>query len=339
MRSEAEGVSLRPFAADASIDHVLSIGPYRLRNPVLLAPMAGITDAPFRSLAWQFGAGYVVSEMLAVNEDLWHTPKSRLRRAVADGVTPRAVQIAGGDAAMVADAARRHAADGADIIDINFGCPAKKVCRKAAGSQLLRDPDLVVRIAAAAVAAVAVPVTVKMRTGYTPEQRNAVELAARLEQVGVAALTVHGRTRACAFRGTAEHDTVAAIKARVRIPVFANGDIDGPERARAVRAATGVDGVMIGRAALGAPWLPGVIAGVLPAEPAHAERWRIMAGHVAAMHDFYGEERGLRVARKHVQWYLQRMYPGCRMTSEFNRLASASSQLEWLSRPVTREAA
>lgn len=318
---------------------MLLIGPYRLRNPVLLAPMAGITDAPFRSLAWRFGAGYVVSEMLAVNEGLWHTPKSRFRRAVVDGISPRAVQIAGGDADSVAQAARRHAADGAQIIDINFGCPAKKVCRKAAGSQLLRDPDLVEAIARAAVAAVDVPVTVKMRTGWSPERRNGIELAARLEQAGVAALTVHGRTRACAFEGDAEHATVAAIKQRVRIPVFANGDIDSPAKARKVMAASGADGVMIGRAALGAPWLPGVIAGVLPAEPTAAERWSVMIEHVTALHAFYGTDRGVRVARKHVQWYLRRLFDDAVVGRDFTRLAEPAAQLDWLCAHAMREAA
>jgi tRNA-dihydrouridine synthase B len=301
--------------------------------------MAGISDAPFRSLAWRFGAGYVVSEMVAVNEDLWDTPKSRFRRAVVEGISPQAVQIAGGDPELVAEAARRHAQDGAEIIDINFGCPAKKVCRKAAGSQLLRDPDLVESIARAAVARVDVPVTVKMRTGWSPELLNGVEVAARLEQAGVAALTIHGRTRACAFGGSAEHDTVAAIKARVRIPVFANGDIDSPQRARAVIAATGVDGVMIGRAALGAPWLPGMIAGGVPAQPTLVERWRIMAEHVAMLHDFYGDDRGVRIARKHVQWYLQRMDQDTAFARAFTRLTEAAAQLDWLASHALKEAA
>jgi tRNA-dihydrouridine synthase B len=301
--------------------------------------MAGISDAPFRSLAWRFGAGYAVAEMVAAGEGLWDTAKSRYRRAVADGVSPRAVQIAGGDPETVADAARRHADDGAEIIDINFGCPAKKVCRKAAGSQLLRDPDLVEAIVRAAVAQVDVPVTVKMRSGWSPELRNGVDVAARLEQAGVAAVTVHGRTRACAFGGSAEHDTVAAIKARVRIPVIANGDIDSAQRARAVMAATGVDGVMIGRAALGAPWLPGVIAGALPSEPTNAERWKIMAEHVALLHGFYGGDRGVRIARKHVQWYLQRMGHGTVMARGFTRLTEAAAQLDWLAGHAMQEAA
>lgn len=293
--------------------------------------MAGITDAPFRELAWRYGAGYVVSEMLASRADLWDTDKSRLRRASVAGIHPRAVQIAGGDPGTIAEAARRHAMDGADIIDINLGCPAKKVCRKAAGSQLLKDPELVVDIVRAAVAAAPVPITVKMRTGYSPALRNAPELAWRMQEEGVAAVTVHGRTRACRFEGHAEHDTVASIKARLRIPVFANGDIDTPAAARAIMRATGVDGVMIGRAALGAPWLPGLMANPERPEPGPAEKWRVMADHVAAMHEFYGHDRGVRVSRKHVQWYLGAMLPGeAAAARAFNRLNDAAAQLDWL---------
>lgn len=293
--------------------------------------MAGITDAPFRELAWRYGAGYVVSEMLASQPDLWHTDKSRLRRVAVSGIEPRAVQIAGGDPQIIAEAARRHAGDGAQVIDINLGCPAKKVCRKAAGSQLLRDPDLVVEIVRAAVAAVAVPVTVKMRTGYAPEQRNAPELAYRLQEEGVAAVAVHGRTRACRFEGHAEHDTVARIKARLSIPVFANGDIETPQAARALMRSSGVDGVMIGRASLGAPWLLGMMADPALREPSVAEKWQVMAEHVAAMHRFYGPQKGLRVARKHVQWYLGRLLPGAaEVTRTFNRLDDPGAQLDWL---------
>lgn len=310
------------------------IGPYRLRNAVLLAPMAGITDAPFRALAWRFGAGYVVGEMVGSDESLWNTPKSRFRRAAVDGIGPRAVQIAGSEPAVMAEAARRHVDDGADIIDINFGCPAKKVCRRAAGSQLLQHPDLVVAIAEACVRAVAAPVTVKMRTGYAPEQRNGVDVARRLEQAGVAAITVHGRTRACAFRGEAEYDTIARTKTSVSIPVFANGDIDSPAKARMVLAATGADGVMVGRAALGAPWLPGLIAGEIGREPSVDERWALMAEHVRALHDFYGAEpgndRGVRIARKHVQWYLAQMQADAAAARSFHRLTDPAAQLAWL---------
>lgn len=319
--------------------NVVCIGPYPLRNRVLLAPMAGITDAPFRALAWQYGAGYVVSEMLGARGELWETEKSRLRRVAVAGIEPRAVQIAGGDAPSVAEAARRHVDDGAQIIDINFGCPAKKVCRKAAGSQLLKDPDLVTEIVRATVAAVPVPVTVKMRTGWSTDMKNAVEIAHRLQEEGAAAVAVHGRTRACGFEGEAEHDTVAEIKSRLRVPVFANGDIRTPAQARAVLERTGADGVMIGRAALGAPWLPGRMADATRREPSFLEKWAVIAGHVSAMHEFYGEGRGLRVARKHVQWYLARMLDDPLPVRAFNALADAPAQLEWLAAMGTRAAA
>ena len=318
---------------------MISIGPYKLRNPVLLAPMAGITDAPFRALAWRYGVGYVVSEMLAVKEDLWHTTKSRLRRIPVAGIEPRAVQIAGGDPNDVAEAARRHVDDGAQIIDINFGCPAKKVCRKAAGSQLLKDPDLVAAIVRATVTAVPVPVTVKMRTGWSPEMKNGVEVAYRLQEEGAAAVAVHGRTRACRFEGEAEHETVAEIKTRLRVPVFANGDIDTPEQALRVRARAGVDGVMIGRAALGAPWLLGMMADPARREPSLMEKWAVIIEHVAAMHDHYGEERGTRVARKHVQWYLERLIADRALVKTFNSLQDARTQIDWLSAMGARAAA
>lgn len=300
--------------------------------------MAGITDAPFRALAWQYGAGYVVSEMLAVQDGLWNTPKSRQRREPVPGIEPRAVQIAGGDPETVARAARRHVDDGAQIIDINFGCPAKKVCRKAAGSQLLADPELVTAIVRATVREVDVPVTVKMRTGFSPPCRNAVALAYGLQEEGAAAVAVHGRTRACRFEGEAEHDTVAEIKSRLRVPVFANGDIGSPERARRVLETTGVDGVMIGRAALGAPWLLGMIADPRRCEPGPAEKWAVMAGHVRAMHDFYGD-KGVKIARKHVQWYLAGMVDNAALAREFNRLQTPAEQLAWLAAAQARPAA
>ncbi len=312
---------------------MLKIGPHPLRNPVLLAPMAGVTDAPFRALAWRYGAGYVVGEMVSARRELWDTEKSRLRRLPAAGIGPVAVQIAGGDPQIIAEAAERHWRDGADVIDINFGCPAKKVCRKAAGSALLADEPLVAAIIAAAVAAVPVPVTVKIRSGYTPEQRNGVSVARIAEAEGARAIVVHGRTRACRFEGQAEHETVAAIKDSVGIPVFANGDIDSPQRARQIMTATGVDGVMVGRAALGAPWLPGLIAGAVE-EPSLERKLAIMAEHVAAMHVFYAE-RGVRVVRKHVLWYLEKL--DCLNHEErralmrgFNALETASAQLDYL---------
>lgn len=304
--------------------------------------MAGITDAPFRALAWRFGAGYVVGEMVSAREDLWQTTKSRLRRVAVANVEPFAVQIAGGDARTIAASARRHWQEGAQIIDINLGCPAKKVCRKAAGSQLLKDAELVIEIVRATVQAVPVPVTVKMRTGWSPEMKNAVELAVRMQDEGVAAIAVHGRTRACRFQGCAEHDTVARIKARLAIPVFANGDIESAADARAVMEQTGVDGVMIGRAAFGRPWLLGDIASSIGGkaegrceERGLAEKMAIIIEHVQALYEFYGEP-GIRIARKHVQWYLHHLNelgpekPRSLIGKGFNQLHEAEAQLDFL---------
>lgn len=287
----------------------LRIGSHQLRNRVVLAPMAGITDMPFRGLCWRLGAGMVVAEMVSANPSLRQTRKSRLRRAHAGESGPRSVQIAGADPEMMADAARYNRDQGAEIIDINMGCPAKKVCQRAAGSALLRDERLVARILQAVVDAVDVPVTLKIRTGWSPDERNGVTVARIAEQAGIAALAVHGRTRAERFKGVAEFATVAAIVSAVGIPVLANGDIDSPERAAAVLALTGAAGVMVGRAAQGRPWLCGQIAswiedGVRLPEPDAASQIRLMVEHVRALHAFHGVERGLRIARKHVGWYL-----------------------------------
>ncbi|MFM7119020.1 MAG: tRNA dihydrouridine synthase DusB [Gammaproteobacteria bacterium] len=319
-----------------------AIGPHQLRNPVLLAPMAGITDAPFRSVAWDAGVGYVASEIVASQARLWDTDKSRLRREWVPGIEPRVVQLAGSEPVEVADAARRHWLAGAQIIDINFGCPAKKVCRRAAGSQLMREPERVAAIAAAAVRAVPIPVTVKMRTGWSPSERNAVAVARRLEDAGVAAITVHGRSRCCFFAGEAEYDTIAEVKAGVGLPVFANGDIDSPAKALRVLRHTGADGVMVGRAALGAPWLLGQIADPSRPAPQPAERVRIMQAHVRALHAFYGEP-GVRIARKHVQWYVeklaadpdaQHLFATAELSSAlaraFNQLTDTEAQLDFL---------
>jgi len=267
--------------------------------------MAGVTDAPFRALAWRYGVGHVVSEMVASKAQLWNTPKSRLRRLSPEGIHPVAVQIAGGDPETIAQAAIRHWQDGADIIDINFGCPARKVCRKAAGSQLLADEGLVARIIAAAVAAVPVPVTVKIRTGPAPDRRNGVEIAKIAEAEGAAAIAVHGRTRACRFNGPVEYETIARIKRSVSIPVFANGEIADRDMALEVLEQTGADGVMIGRASLGAPWLPGQIAGVAAELPLE-EKLEVIVEHLVLGHAFYGEP-GIRIMRKHVQWYFEKL--------------------------------
>jgi len=296
--------------------------------------MAGITDVPFRALAWRYGVGHVVSEMVASKLELWHTDTSRLRRQTVAGISPVAVQIAGGDPETIAGAAVRHFEAGAEIIDINFGCPAKKVCRKAAGSQLLGDEALVRRIIAAAVAAVPIPVTVKIRTGVSPEAKNGVEIARIAEGEGAAAIAVHGRTRACRFEGPVEFETIARIKAAVRIPVFANGEIADRKSANRVLAETGADGVMIGRAALGAPWLPGQIAGVVDDVPLE-EKVVVMRQHLQAGHAFYGEP-GVKIMRKHVQWYLQKMTElgdadwRSSFVREFNRLTEAEAQVDYL---------
>jgi tRNA-dihydrouridine synthase B len=297
--------------------------------------MAGVTDVPFRELVWNLGAGLVVAEMTSVNPLLWHTRTSRLRRETVAGARPHVVQIAGADPQWIAAAARREAEAGAEIIDVNMGCPAKKVCNQAAGSALLRDEALVERILRAAVDAVPIPVTVKIRTGWSPEQRNGVAIARIAEAVGVASIAVHGRTRACRFVGAVEFDTVAAIKAAVRIPVFANGDIDSVEEARRVMSQTGVDGVLIGRAALGAPWLPGDIAEALvsghtPRIRSRGDVLRIIGRHLVHMHDFYGEDQGVRIARKHVKAYLQRLGIDALAIRAFNAHVTPSGQYDWI---------
>jgi tRNA-dihydrouridine synthase B len=313
---------------------VVAIGPHRLRNAVVLAPMAGVTDVPFRELAWNLGAGLVVAEMTSANPVLWQTRTSRLRRETVVGARPRVVQIAGADPAWIAAAAKREADDGAEIIDVNMGCPAKKVCNQAAGSALLRDETLVARILRAAVDAVSVPVTVKIRTGWSPDKRNGVAVARIAEDAGVASIAVHGRTRACRFMGAAEYDTIAAIKAEVHIPVFANGDITTVEQARRVLAHTGADGVLIGRAALGAPWLPGDIADALSGRPprvrSQAEVLSIAIRHLAHIHDFYGAEQGVRIARKHAKAYLQGLAIDALRIRAFNDLRLPSEQLTFL---------
>jgi tRNA-dihydrouridine synthase B len=275
--------------------------------------MAGVTDRPFRALCRRLGASYAPTEMIISDSRLWDTPKSRERMDHAGEGDPVIVQIAGGDPEMIADAARSSAERGAQVIDINMGCPAKKVCNKAAGSALLRDEDLVARILEAAVAAVSplgVPVTLKTRTGWDPERRNGVTVARIAEATGIAAIAVHGRTRACRYGGQAEFETIRAIKESVGIPVVANGDVDSPRRAAEVLALTGADGLMIGRAAQGRPWIFREIrhylstgGELLPPEPGEVRD--IMLAHLGELHRFYGEHRGVRIARKHLGWYLE----------------------------------
>ncbi|MEP5766139.1 MAG: tRNA dihydrouridine synthase DusB [Halieaceae bacterium] len=310
---------------------MLAIGPYKLDNPVALAPMAGVTDLPFRRLCRRLGAGLVVSEMVSSDTSLWGSRKTRLRLQHGEECEPRSVQIAGSEPEAMANAAACNVAQGAQIIDINMGCPAKKVCRKAAGSALLQDEALVGDILRAVVAAVDVPVTLKIRTGWSPQQRNGVSIARLAEDSGIAALAVHGRTRACKFNGEAEYQTIADICRAVSIPVFANGDIDSPAKALAVMQASGAAGVMVGRAAQGRPWLCGQIArylqdGSVQPEPGAELQWNILLEHLNGLYEFYGEYAGLRIARKHVGWYLQGSQHGDSFRRNFNQLESAQAQ-------------
>lgn len=309
----------------------LRIGPYTLPNSLILAPMAGVTDQPFRQLCKRMGAGLVVSEMVTSDMRLWHTRKSSLRMMHNGDPEPRSVQIAGGDPQMLAEAARKNVELGAQIIDINMGCPAKKVCNKAAGSALLKDEALVREIVQAVVAAVDVPVTLKIRTGWDRENKNGVSVARIAEDAGIVALAVHGRTRADLYMGDAEYDTIAAIKQAVSIPVLANGDIGSPEKAKAVLSATGADGLLIGRAAQGRPWIFREIEHYLrtgehlPA-PSLCEVERILLEHLAALHAFYGDVMGVRIARKHVSWYLATLPGAKEFRAQFNRLDSTDAQ-------------
>ena len=308
------------------------IGPYKLANQVALAPMAGVTDVPFRRLCAQMGAGLVVSEMISSNPQLRNSRKTAWRSVHDAEVEPRSVQIAGSEPAELAAAAQYNVSQGAQIIDINMGCPAKKVCKKAAGSALLADETLVRNILTEVVAAVDVPVTLKIRTGASPDARNGVNIARIAEDAGIAALAVHGRTRACKFEGQVEYDTIAAIVEATELPVFANGDIDSPQKAARVLAHTNAAGVMIGRAAQGRPWLCGQIAAHLAGKEVvavpHREQLAILRRHLLALHDFYGEFMGVRIARKHVGWYLQDQPNYRARRAAFNGLQSAADQLQ-----------
>jgi tRNA-dihydrouridine synthase B len=281
-------------------------------NILALAPMAGLTDKPFRALCRHWGASYTVAEMISAQPHLRHSKKSRLRTDYRGEPTPIAVQLVGNDPAQMAEAARHSVAHGAHIIDINMGCPAKKVCNAAAGSALLADEARVAHILNAVVRAVDVPITLKFRTGVSPTMRNAVRIARLAEDAGVAMLALHGRTRACAFNGSAEYETIAEVKRAVRIPVLANGDIDSPHKALRVLRETNADGVMIGRAALGQPWLFRDIAhfaahGVLPLPLTLEERFAVIDSHLTALYEFYGEAHGVRIARKHLAYYLRHL--------------------------------
>ena len=312
----------------------MQIGPYSLPNALFVAPMAGVTDRPFRQLCRAFGAGYAVSEMVTSRKDLWHTLKTSRRADHAGEPGPIAVQIAGTDAAMMADAARHNIERGAQIIDINMGCPAKKVCDRWAGSALMRDEALALAIVEAVVAACApqgVPVTLKMRTGWCAQVRNALSIARAAEQAGVQMLTVHGRTREQGYKGAAEYETIAAVKAAVRIPVVANGDIDSPAKARAVLAATGADALMIGRAAQGRPWIFREVAHFLAtgqalAPPLVLEVRRALLGHLQDHYALYGESSGVRSARKHIGWYVRELPGGEAFRARMNAIETAAAQ-------------
>lgn len=310
----------------------LRIGPYTLSSPFVLAPMAGVTDAPFRRLCRRFGAGMTTSEMTTADTSLWHTAKSSRRLDLDLDTEPVAVQIAGADPAQLAAAARACVARGAQIIDINMGCPAKKVCRKLAGSALLKDEGLVASILTAVVAAVDVPVTLKTRTGWDPEHRNGETIARIAEDAGIRSIAMHGRTRACRYRGEAEYETIARIKQRVSIPVIANGDVTTPEKSLEVLRLTEADGLMIGRGAQGRPWifreLNACFAGEVKKTRVEKNELRdIMLNHSRELHRFYGEATGVRVARKHLSWYCGKLANSDEFRNRLVRVGSASEQL------------
>lgn len=310
---------------------MFKIGPYTIDSQVILAPMAGVTDQPFRRLCKRMGAGLVVSEMVTSDTRLWKSRKSSFRLNHQGETEPRSVQIAGGDSAMMADAAQMNVERGAQIIDINMGCPAKKVCNKAAGSALMKDEKLVTEILNAVVQAVDVPVTLKIRTGWDTSNRNGLNVAKIAEDCGIQALSVHGRTRSCGYKGEAEYNTIAMINNSVSIPVFANGDITSPQKAKFVLDHTGCSAVMIGRGAQGRPWLFREIdhylrtGNILPS-PETDEIREILLGHLQELHNFYGEYLGLRIARKHVGWYLQNQPEGSSFRKHFNLIETAADQ-------------
>ena len=313
----------------------MQIGPHSLPNRLFVAPMAGVTDRPFRQLCRGFGAGYAVSEMVTSRKDLWHTLKTSRRADHTGEPGPIAVQIAGTDAAMMAEAAAYNIDRGAQIIDINMGCPAKKVCNKWAGSALMQDEALALQIIEAVVAACAphgVPVTLKMRTGWSVQVKNALNIARAAESAGVQMVTVHGRTREQGYKGAAEYATIAAVKAALRIPVVANGDVDSPHKAQAVLRATGADALMIGRAAQGRPWVFREIAhylhtGALLAPPLVLEVRRALLAHLQDHYGLYGEFTGVRSARKHIGWYVRDLPGGDAFRARMNGIDSAP--LQW----------
>ncbi|MGP8309084.1 tRNA dihydrouridine synthase DusB [Vibrio sp. YIC-376] len=313
----------------------MKIGNYQLKNNLIVAPMAGVTDRPFRELCLRYGAGMAVSEMMSANPKLWKTSKSKQRMVHEGESGVRSVQIAGSDPQLMADAAQFSVENGAQIIDINMGCPAKKVNKKLAGSALLQYPNIIEEILKAVVNAVDVPVTLKTRTGWDTENKNCIQIAKLAENCGIQALALHGRTKACMYKGEAEYDSIKAVKEAISIPVIANGDIDSPEKAKFVLEYTGADALMIGRPAQGRPWIfqeihhyleNGTTMDELPAK----EVKTIMLGHVNALHEFYGEYLGPRIARKHVGWYLKEHEQASEFRRTFNALDAAPLQIEAL---------
>jgi tRNA-dihydrouridine synthase B len=312
----------------------MQIGPWVLPSRVVLAPMAGVTDRPFRILCRKLGAGLAASEMLTSDTRLWNTPKSRLRMSHEGEPEPRVVQLAGADPQALAEAARLNVDQGAQIIDLNMGCPAKKVCGKLCGSALLKDESLVSRILETVVKAVSVPVTLKIRTGWDPQHRNGVSIARIAESSGIQALAVHGRTRADFYDGMAEYETIRDIKSAIRIPVFANGDINVPQKAREVLDFTGADGVMIGRASHGAPWIFRAVNAFLSGGNAHSALSRtevrdIILAHLDSLYAFYGEETGVRVARKHLGWYCEQCFRDSAYTARRDLMGAASTAAQF----------
>ena len=315
-------------------NQAFTIGPYTLPNNLFLAPMAGVTDRPFRQLCRRLGAGMAVSEMITANKSLWVSKKSLLRANHIGEPEPRSIQIAGAYPAMLAEAAKHNVEQGAHIIDINMGCPAKKVCNVMAGSALLQNEKLVSDILESVVNAVDVPVTLKIRTGWDTDHRNGVTIAKIAEQSGIQVLAVHGRTRACAYKGDAEYDTIAEIKSAINIPVIANGDISTPDKAKQILDYTQADGLMIGRAAQGNPWIFRQILHYLEHgeqldSPPVAEVQRILIEHLHALYDFYGEYTGVRMARKHIAWYSKGLRNGNPFRQQMNTFEQPQQQLDF----------
>ena len=322
-------------AASKNTDASLQIGHLALKGRVIAAPMAGVSDQPYRTLARHFGAALAVSEMVSASPELRESRKSRQRTNHDDEAGPVSVQLLGADPEQMADAARFNIAKGADIIDINLGCPTKKVCKRLVGSALMRDELLVGRILEAVVSASTVPVTLKMRTGWDRQSKNAPAIAKMAEEAGIQALSVHGRSRECRYHGPIDYETIARVKSSVSIPVIANGDIDSPDAARQVLRTTGADAVMVGRAAQGQPWLLGRIAKSLdrhrdPGDPVLADKCRTVLDHLEALYGFYGEGQGVRIARKHVQWYAEKLNAKHLLDRRCSETIDPMAQINWV---------